>query len=419
MGGKRKHFIMVKSNNIWIFVFIFLVFLSCNKTNKVNDKEIEKVKIIKDFGFVLNDFLVEYDTVQKGATLSTILEKHPLGDYNVYQIVEKVRDYFNLKNIKTGNPIVYLKSLNAPHVLKAFVYQSNSIDYTVIDLRDSVVVKNRKKPITIKRRVIASEIKGSLFETLNTEGVDASVAQNLANVYAYTVDFFRIQKGDKFGIAFNEKFINDTIYAGIESIESSFFEYKGNMIYAFPYKLDANASKYDYYDEEGKPLKTMFLKAPLDFFRISSRYSPKRFHPVQKTWKAHQGTDYAAPKGTPIRATASGTVERTGFTAGNGNYVKIKHNSTYSTQYLHMSKIIARQGKHVSQGEVIGLVGSTGLATGPHVCYRFWKNGKQVDPLVEVLPKAPPMSNKVRPQYLAHIAPLKKELDSIATLKFK
>ena len=410
---------MVVKKEYWLLLIVFSVFLGCKKEEHVVEEVVVKEKVVKDFGFVLNDFLVEYDTVQKGATLSNILDKHQLGAHNVYDIIEKVRDSFNLRNIKVGRPMVYLKSPKEPHVLQAFVYESNTIDYTVIDLRDSVVVKNKKKPVTIKRRIIASEIKGSLFETLSAEGVDASVAQNLANVYAYTVDFFRIQKGDKFGITFNEKFINDTIYAGIESMESSFFEYKGNMIYAFPYKLDPNASKFDYYDEEGKPLKTMFLKAPLDFFRISSRYSPKRFHPVQKRWKAHQGTDYAAPHGTPIRATASGTVERTGFTAGNGNYVKIKHNNTYSTQYLHMSKIIARQGKHVSQGEVIGLVGSTGLATGPHVCYRFWKNGKQVDPLVEVLPKAPPMSDKVRPQYLAHIAPLKRELDSIATLKFK
>lgn len=403
----------------WLLLASFIIFIACKEDKMIDDEKVVKVKIKKDFGFTLNNFLVEYDTVQKGATLSNILEKHNLGTKNVFDIIEKVRDSFNLKNIKVGNPMVYLKSLKSPNELQAFIYQANTIDYTVIDLRDSVVVKNRKKPVSIKRRIIASEINGSLFETLSTEGVDASVAQNLANVYAYSVDFFRIQKGDKFGITFNEKYINDSIFAGIESIESSFFEYKGNMIYAFPYKLDSSASKFDYYDEEGKPLKTMFLKAPLDFFRISSRYSPKRFHPVQKRWKAHQGTDYAAPKGTPIRATASGIVERTGFTAGNGNYVKIKHNSTYATQYLHMSKIIAKQGRHVSQGEVIGLVGSTGLATGPHVCYRFWKNGKQVDPLVEVLPKAPPMSDKVRPQYLAHIKPLKRELDSIATLKFK
>ena len=403
-----------------LFILVgFGLFFSCKEESKPKSKA-PKVKIVRDFGFVLNNYLVEFDTVRNGDLFSTMLEKHHLGKYDTYQIVEKVKDSFNMQSIKVGQPVVFLKDKKAPYSLKAFVYQHNTIDYTVIDLQDTIAkVYNKQKPITIKKRIVASEIKGSLFETLSNEGVDVSVAHNLANVYAYTVDFFRIQKGDKFGITFYEKYINDTIYAGIDRMEASFFEYKGNMIYAFPYKVDPNAKKFDYYDEKGLGLKTMFLKAPLDFFRISSRYSPKRFHPVQKRWKAHQGTDYAAPSGTPIKATAAGIVERTGYTAGNGNYVKIRHNSTYSTQYLHMSKIKARQGQRVSQGEVIGLVGSTGLATGPHVCYRFWKNGKQVDPLVETMPKAEPMSAKVKPAYLSHIAPLKKELDSIAQLKFK
>jgi murein DD-endopeptidase MepM/ murein hydrolase activator NlpD len=163
----------------------------------------------------------------------------------------------------------------------------------------------------------------------------------------------------------------------------------------------------------------MFLKAPLDYFRITSKFSPKRFHPVQKTWKAHRGTDYAAPQGTPIRTTASGVVERTGFTTGNGNYVKVKHNGTYATQYLHMSKILVRKGQRVSQGEVIGLVGSTGLATGPHVCYRFWKNGEQVDPLQEKATKSEPMETRHKPRFMKEMEPMKRALDSIAAKNFK
>ncbi|MDP5028568.1 MAG: M23 family metallopeptidase, partial [Flavobacterium sp.] len=166
-------------------------------------------------------------------------------------------------------------------------------------------------------------------------------------------------------------------------------------------------------------LKSMFLKAPLDYFRISSRFSGRRFHPVQMRFKAHNGTDYAAPQGTPIKTTASGVVERTGYTSGNGNFVKVRHNATYATQYLHMSKILVRNGQRVTQGQVIGKVGSTGLATGPHVCYRFWKNGVQVDPLRLKLPNAEPMNESHKKNYLAHIAPLKRELDSITEAKFK
>ncbi|MDP5098303.1 MAG: peptidoglycan DD-metalloendopeptidase family protein, partial [Flavobacterium sp.] len=238
-------------------------------------------------------------------------------------------------------------------------------------------------------------------------------------IYAYTVDFFKIQKGDKFAVTINERFIDDTIYVGVESIEASYFEHKGKKIFAFPYKISDNQKYADFYDENGKGLKSMFLKAPLDYFRISSRFSGKRFHPVQMRFKAHNGTDYAAPHGTPIKTTASGVVERTGYTSGNGNFVKVRHSSTYSTQYLHMSKILVKNGQRVTQGQVIGKVGSTGLATGPHVCYRFWKNGVQVDPLRQQLPNAEPMNESHKKKYLLDIAPLKKELDSITALKFK
>jgi murein DD-endopeptidase MepM/ murein hydrolase activator NlpD len=162
----------------------------------------------------------------------------------------------------------------------------------------------------------------------------------------------------------------------------------------------------------------MFLKAPLKFIHISSKFSRSRFHPVQMRWKAHNGTDYAAPTGTPIMTTASGVVEKTGYTAGNGNFVKVRHNKMYSTQYLHMSKILVRQGQHVTQGDVIGRVGSTGLATGPHVCYRFWKNGVQVDALRQKLPNSLPMSPKYKPRFIAYMTPLKSELDSISNIKF-
>src|SRR5690606_18331650 len=221
------------------------------------------------------------------------------------------------------------------------------------------------------------------------------------------------QKGDRFAITFTERFINDSIYDGAQDIEAAFFEYKGKLIYAFPFVQDETSGKVEYFDEEGKVLKNMFLKAPLKFSRISSRFSPKRFHPVQQVWKAHKGTDYAAPHGTPIMTTAAGVVEQTGFTAGNGNYVKVKHNGTYSTQYLHMSKILVRRGQRVAQGDIIGKVGSTGLATGPHVCYRFWKNNVQVDALRLKLPNSEPMDPKHKPRFITHMTPLKAELDSI------
>jgi len=405
-------------------LLLLFTLVSCNKEEKSEKEDIKEVPvkepIVVEFGFTLNDFMVVNDTVKSGDTFGTLMDKHDLGKYKVHDITEKARDSFNFKDIRAGRPYTILKSKKAPNSVQVFIYQPDNIHYSVIDLRDSIVAYRNQKPITIKRRTIATEIESSLSETLSKAGVDASLAQNLADIYAYSVDFFKIQKGDKFAVTFNEKYISDTIYAGVESLEASFFEYKGKKIYAFPFKQDTTAKKVNYYDEEGKVLKTMFLKAPLKFgFRISSKFSTRRFHPVQQRFKAHNGTDYAAPSGTPIITTATGVVEKTGYTAGNGNFVKVKHNSTYSTQYLHMSKILVRQGQRVSQGDVIGKVGSTGLATGPHVCYRFWKNGVQVDALKQKLPNSIPMDAKYKPRFMAEMTPLKKELDSIAAIKFK
>lgn len=405
-------------------LFLFALF-SCKdeeeKVAKETKKEVKvKEPIVVEFGFTLNDYLVVNDTVKSGDTFGTLMEKHDLGNYKVHDITEKARDSFDFRDIRAGKPYTILKSKKAPNSVQVFIYQKDNVHYNVIDLRDSIVAYHKKKPITIKKRTIATAIEGSLSETLANAGVDASLAQNLADIYAYSVDFFKIQKGDKFAVTFNEKYINDTIYAGVESLEASFFEYKGKKIYAFPFKQDTTSRKVNFYDEEGKVLKTMFLKAPLKFgFRISSKFSKSRFHPVQQRFKAHNGTDYAAPHGTPIITTASGTVEKTGYTAGNGNFVKVKHDRTYSTQYLHMSKILVRQGQRVSQGDVIGKVGSTGLATGPHVCYRFWKNGVQVDALKQKLPNSIPMDAKYKSRFIAEMTPLKKELDSIAAIKFK
>lgn len=402
---------------------VSLLLFSCER--KVDQVEIEKdeqkkIPIVVEFGFTLNDFQVVQDTIKTGDTFGKLLESYNIGNFKVHEVTEQIKDSFNMRDIRVGKPITLLKAKEAPHQLQVFIYQKDNIHYSVVDFRDTIVkAYNKQKPITIKKRTIATAITGSLSETLNKNGVEAGVANNLAKIYEYSIDFFKIQKDDKFAVTMYEKFINDTVYVGVDRLESSFFEHKGKRIYAFPYKIDSLAKRFEYYDEEGKGLKTMFLKAPLDYFRISSRFSPKRFHPVQMTWKAHKGTDYAAPHGTPIKTTASGVVERTGYTAGNGNYVKVKHNGTYSTQYLHMSKILVRQGQRVEQGQIIGKVGSTGLATGPHVCYRFWKNGVQVDPLAQKLPNTEPMNAKHKARYLDYIAPLKKELDSIAQQKFK
>ncbi|MGX7667309.1 peptidoglycan DD-metalloendopeptidase family protein [Flavobacterium pedocola] len=404
-----------------IILFSLILFACNSKEEKDTAKnpEVKKEKIVYEFGFKLNDFKVVNDTVQSGDSFGKILGEQGFDAAKVHEINEKVKDSFDVRDIRIGKPFTLLQDKKAPNGLKAFIYQPDKMSYVVVDLRDSIPVAYKKvRPVIIKRRTIAASIDGSVSSTLAREGVSAALAPELSKIYAWSIDFFKINKGDKFAVTINEKYLEGGEYLGVESIESSYFEYKGKKIYAFPFKQNENDKRADYYDEEGKVLKNMFLKAPLKFVNITSRFSRSRFHPVQLRWKAHNGTDYAAATGTPIMTTASGTVEQTGYTGGNGNFVKVRHNSTYATQYLHMSKILVRRGQHVQQGQVIGKVGSTGLATGPHVCYRFWKNGIQVDPLRQRLPNSEPMNPKYKSKYLAYIAPLKKELDSVSLVKF-
>ncbi|HEX9980587.1 MAG TPA: peptidoglycan DD-metalloendopeptidase family protein [Flavobacterium sp.] len=401
------------------FVILSVFVISCNEKAEETFAETPQPQARRfDFGFNLNDYNVVTDTVASGDTFGGILGKQNIGNLQVHEIVEKIKDTFSGRLIRKGKAYTMLRSLDKKKKLQVFIYQPDRLNYYIIDLRDSISASKKTKPVTIKRRTIAGSLDGSLAEALEKENVEAELASRISKIYAWSIDFFKLKKGDKFGVTFTERYINDTVYDGVDSLQAAFFEYKGKIIYAFPFAQDPASGKLEYYDEDGKPLKNFFLKAPLKFSRISSRFSANRFHPVQAIWKAHKGTDYAAPTGTPIMSTAAGIVEKTGYTAGNGNFVKVKHNATYATQYLHMSKILVRKGQRITQGQVIGKVGSTGLATGPHVCYRFWKNGVQVDALRLKLPNAEPMTSKYKPRFLAQMTPLKKELDSIAGLKF-
>lgn len=395
-------------------MLLFSVIACKDKTG--NEVVIEpKPRVSKfDFGFNLHEFNVVNDTVKSGDTFGGILDRQNLDTLKVYNITQKIKDSFDVRQIRRGRPYTLLRSRGKTNKLLAFIYQPDRMNYYVIDLRDSITVSKKTKPLTIKRRTIAGQMNGSLSEALAKEKVEPELASRIAKVYAWSIDFFKLKKGDHFGVTFTERYINDTVYDGVDSLQAAFFEYKGKKIYAFPFAASSNSGKLDYYDEEGKPLKNFFLKAPLKYVNITSHFSRMRLHPVQNIWKAHKGTDYAAPTGTPILTTAAGVVEMAGYTTGNGNFVKVKHNATYSTQYLHMSKILVKRGQRVSQGQVIGKVGSTGLATGPHVCYRFWKNGVQVDALKLKLPNAEPMDKRNKPRFLTIMTPLKRELDSVA-----
>ncbi|HJS01759.1 MAG TPA: peptidoglycan DD-metalloendopeptidase family protein [Flavobacterium sp.] len=408
------------------YVLIILIALNLVVSCKKSDSETEKKSVVKkvipkkdnsDFGFNFSDYNVIQDTIRKGDTFGTIINEQNIGNRKIYEIVNSIKDTFDVRSIRPNRTFTMLRSKDKTNKLQVFIYEPNDLSYYIFDLRDSAVVAHKKvRPVTIRRRLITGVLKGSLSETLSNSGVEPNLANRITKIYSWSIDFFKLKKGDRFAIAFNERYINDSIYNGVSNIEGAFFEYKGKIMYAFPFVQNKSSGKIDYYDEDGKTMKNFFLKSPIKFSRITSRFSANRYHPVQHRWKAHKGTDYAAPRGTPIMTTATGVVEKTGYTAGNGNYVKVKHNGTYATQYLHMSKILVRRGQRVNQGDVIGRVGSTGLATGPHVCYRFWKNGVQVDALGLKLPTGTPMEGSNKARFMKIIEPLKRELDSIGNL---
>lgn len=402
-------------------IVLLIVLFSLQSCKKSEDdyifEELEASKPIVDFGFHYDDYNVLIDTIKPGFTLEKILSKQNLNGKKVADIINTVKDSFDVRTARK-QPYVALRSKDKYNKLQVLIYQPDKLNYYMIDLRDSIVGFKKSRPLSYKIKTIAGRLNGTLSSTLKKENIDASLVKKLTQVYAWSIDFFKLKKGDKFALSFTERYINDTLYDGVDSLRCAFFEYKGEKIYAFPYTTTARSDKIDYYNQEGKALKNYFLKAPLKFVNITSKFSKNRFHPVQLKWKAHSGTDYAAPTGTPIMTTAKGIVEQTGFTAGNGNFVKVKHDGTYSTQYLHMSKILVRRGQTVKQGDIIGKVGSTGLATGPHVCYRFWKNGVQVDALKLKLPNSIPMDRRNLPKFFKYSKPLKNELDSVAYTAF-
>jgi murein DD-endopeptidase MepM/ murein hydrolase activator NlpD len=394
------------------------IFISCKDDNDTSEKEIVEVapvviEPVMKYGFDLNDYKVIADTVKSGATFNDLIVDHIVEGQSAYQTANKLNEVYDLRKIQAGKPFKILKrkdSLNTPEV---FIYEPTKLDYVVVNFNDTIAAYKDKHPISYKRKTASGIINSTLSEAMAEEGLGVSAIYELSDIYRWSIDFFKLQKGDRFKMIYQERFINDSIYAGIESIEVAVFETDNTPFYAFDYVTDSVKGINEYYDENGKTLRSFFLKAPVNYSRISSRFTKRRFHPVQKRWKAHKGTDYAAGYGTPIVATANGVVTKSGYTGGNGNYVKIKHNGTYSTQYLHMTKRKVKVGQRVKQGQVIGTVGSTGLATGPHVCYRFWVNGVQVDPYKQNLPSADPLPKDKMDDYLQFIAPLKDEIDQV------
>lgn len=369
---------------------------------------------LREFGFNLNDYVVKRDTIRSGDSFGTILQRNNLSYPKIYQIAESAKDSYDIRKLQIGKPYTLLFSKDSLQTPQCFIYQENNIDYVVIHFADSVVTYKEKKPVTVVTKEASGEINNSLSVTMDSQGLPQSLIGEMADIYAWTINFWKLQKGDKFKIIYKQRYIEDSIYAGLEGIDAAYFQHKGEDFYAFKFETDSVTKSADFFDEKAKSLKRAFLKAPVQFSRISSRYNlNRRIAYYGYALRPHKGTDFAAPIGTPILATANGTVTESTQRGGNGKYVKIKHSDTYSTQYLHMRNQTVKKGQYVKQGDVIGYVGMTGNTSGPHVCYRFWKNGQQVDPFKEKLPTAESIPNHLVVKYEEFIIPLRERLDKI------
>lgn len=378
-----------------ILLVLFIITTTSNKQREtpIITEGVKSVKKINtDFGIDTSLVVKKIHFVKRNETLSKILLNYKTPYKKIYRAQILSENLFDLRKIIYGHKYYSYSSTENPNLLQHFVYEISPIDYLVINFKDTVSVDIIHKKIVLKKKIVSGVIKNSLYKSLTEQNVDPELVINLSEIYAWQIDFYRIMEGDKYKVIYEENYVDDKPIGINKIIGAEFFHRKENY-FAINFKTD---NKNDYYDEEGNSLQKAFLKAPIKFSRISSRFTYRRFHPVQKRYKAHLGTDYAAPQGTPILAVGDGIITAAKYSKYNGRYIKMKHNGTYSTQYLHMYKIASgiRAGVKVKQGQVIGYVGHTGLARGNHVCFRFWINGKQVDPFKQKIPSSKSLSKK-------------------------
>lgn len=409
----------MKKNKIWWLLAGFSIALALLMYFNVSfsNQEEEHVEVVVDssffhlptlyYGIPIDSFEVVEGNVKWNQNLSEILTEYNISYQDIHTLAQRSKDVYDVRKLKAGASYSIIHDRDSLKTATHFIFEPSATEYVVYNLGDSIFATLEQKEIEVVERSLAAEINSSLYHSILDQEASPLLVSQLVDVFAWQVDFFRIAKGDKFKLVFEEERVDGTV-VGIKNIKGAYFEHWGKPYYAIPYQM---AEKQDYFDEEGKSLRKTLLRAPLNFTRISSRYSLRRFHPVQKRYKAHLGTDYAAPTGTPIRTVGDGVVLEARYHSGNGNYVKIKHNSNYTTQYLHMSKIAKgiRPGVRVKQGQNIGFVGSTGLANGPHLCFRFWKNGRQVDALKVDLPSSGGIDS-------THIAAFRIVSDSVKTV---
>lgn len=386
-------------NRILASFFASLLLAGCGGDRQAQasgEEPVEQHEIL--FGVIADDYRLETDQIQSGETLGGILGRYGVTPLAIDRLDKAAAGIFPLRSIRAGHSytlFIHEDSLHAPHV-DHMAYERTATEYVLFSFTgDSVCVRLGEKPTVIRRRKSSAVINSSLWGAIMQENLPYALAAELEDIYQWSVDFIDIQRGDRFTVIYDERFVDDSVSTGIGRIWGAKLEHAGREYYAIPFMQEGRIR---YWDAEGGSLRKQLLKAPLKYTRISSRFSYARRHPVYKTVRPHLGVDYAAPKGTPVRAVADGVVTFCGWGGGGGNTLKIKHPGNLMTGYLHLSGFAKgiRQGSRVTQGQLIGYVGSTGTSTGPHLDYRIWKNGKPINPLTVPQEAAEPISKENR-----------------------
>lgn len=395
-----------------LLVFI-LILNSCHlfqKKEVVKEVEVLPEPVFK-YELPVDSFYLEESVVGAGQHLSSILSRYGVNLGTIDTIAQNAKPVFDVRKIRQGNNYTIFQSRDSIRTAKYFVYENSPILYTVFELFDSLKVYQAEKEVVYKMKTAQGEIQSSLWNAMKASNLDPILALKMEEIYAWTVDLFGLQKGDRFRLVYDEIYVDSTSI-GINNIYAAQFDYYGKAILAF--RFDKNDSV-GYYNEKGENLQKEFLKAPLKFSRISSGFSGGRMHPILRIVRPHHGVDYAAPTGTPVMSIGEGTVVSRGWAGGGGNTVKIRHNSVYTTVYMHLSRYAdgINTGSRVRQGQVIGYVGSTGLSTGPHLDFRVYKGGSPVNPLTIESPPAKPVDEKYMAEYSILKDSLLRELNKI------
>lgn len=380
----------MKKALIAILPVLMMVLPSCGRRTSCTDNDVSSRRdSIPAMGFWREDFDADTTEVRSGETFSTLMNRLGLGASRSYLLAEAVKDSFDVRRVRAGNRIFAYYTPDTLRALKYVVYEQDKIRSTVFACGDSLRAWTYSKPVTIVRKKADVTIRTSLWNDMIADGNSPELILELADIYAWTVDFFGLREGDRFRALYDLR-VCEGEPIDISKVDFAIFN-RGD--YSLPtVRFDQGDGGNKYWNEKGESMRKAFLKAPLKFNRISSGFSYHRRHPVTGKVKAHTGVDYAAPMGTPVHALGDGTVLSAGWGGGGGNTVKIRHNSVYTTAYLHLRGFAKgiKAGVRVHQGDVIGYVGSTGTSTGPHLDFRVWKNGTPINPLKMESPSAEP-----------------------------